>query len=60
MESAVEGNGTTDRTTTIVIVFVAELRSVVQHVKNIAVHCTLCLLAHVKMSEGKNSVRCLQ
>lgn len=46
MESAVGRNSATGRSTTIVIVAVAELRSVVQHGENKAVHikrfCRVC------------------
>jgi hypothetical protein len=59
MESAVGGNSTTDRHTTIVIDFVAKLRSVEQHVKKWwYIMCPS--ITRAMMSEGKKSVCCLQ
>lgn len=48
MESAVGGKGATGRPTTILIVFVAELRSIVQRgQKNCGIYCALLLRAQL-------------
>lgn len=56
MESAVGGNGAAGRSTTIVIVFVAELRSIAQHSPKklwyILCHSVACAIMLAKKSVG--------